>query len=152
MRPDLSSTPWNGLQYITGCTRQEALAHVLCADVKEDPWGYSLLGKRPSFIPLHEHDNHLGIFAYPDPKIRDATMQRLLFFTGKGYIGLAPFTALVRDKVCLLEEAQFPIILRPNGDSWVVVRGSYIHGVMDGEGWDEMMFERDSSLESFEIR
>jgi hypothetical protein len=141
-------------KYITGCTRQEALAHVLCADVKEfkeDPWGYSLLGKRPSFIPLHEHDYHLGIFADPEPKIRDATMQRLLFFTGKGYMGIAPFTARVGDKVCLLEGAQFPIILRPNGDSWVVVGESYIHGIMDGEGWDEMMFEGDSSLESFDI-
>jgi Heterokaryon incompatibility protein (HET) len=142
-------------KYITGCTRQEALAHVLCADVKEftqDPRRYSLLGKRPSFIPLPEHDDHLGIFAYPDPKIRDATMQRLLFFTGKGYMGLAPFTAQVGDKVCLLEGAQFPIILRPNGDSWVVVGESYSHGIMDGEGWDEMMSEGDSGLESFEIR
>lgn len=142
-------------KYITGCTRQEALAHILCADVKEfneDVSRCSLLGKRPSFIPLPEHDDHLAIFAFPDPKIRDATMERRLFFTGKGYIGLAPFTAQVGDKVCLLEGAQFPIILRPNGDYWVVVGESYIHGIMDGEGWDEMMSEGDSSLESFEIR
>ncbi|CAI6099901.1 unnamed protein product [Clonostachys chloroleuca] len=88
-------------KYITGCTRQEALAHVLCADVKEfneDLPGCSLLGKRSSFLHLPEHNDHLGIFADPDPKIRDATMQRLLFSTGKGYIGLAPSTAQVDDK------------------------------------------------------
>ena len=114
--------------------------------------GDTLLGKRPSFIPLPEHYDHLGIFAYPDPKVRVATMQRLLLFTEKGYMGLAPFTARVGDKVCLLEGAQFPIILRPNGDSWTLVGESYIHGIMDGEGWDEMMSEEDANLESFEIR
>ncbi|KAK7211997.1 hypothetical protein V2G26_019175 [Clonostachys chloroleuca] len=144
-------------KYITGCTRQEALAHVLCADVKdfnEDPSGYSLLGKRSSFLRLPDHDDHLGIFADPDPNIRDATMRRLLFFTVKGYMGLAPLTAQVGDKVCLLKGAQFPIILRPNGDHWIVVGESYIHGIMDGEGCDEMTSGGDCNLESkgFEIR
>jgi hypothetical protein len=115
--------------------------------------GYSLLGKRGSVLHLPEHHDYLGgIFADPDPKIRHATMGRLLFITGKGYMGLAPYTAEIDDRVCLLDGAQFPIILRPEEDSWTVVGESYIYGIMDGEGWNEMMSEGDSSLSTFEIK
>jgi hypothetical protein len=52
-------------KYITGCTRQEALGHVLCAHV-EDPWGYSLLGKG---LPLSLFPNTVIILAFSPPPI-----------------------------------------------------------------------------------
>lgn len=147
-------SPWS--HYITGCTRQEALAHTMCADVKdfgEDPQGYSLLGKRLNSIPIPPHGDDLGIFAWPDPRVRDATIQRLLFFTEKGYMGLAPYTAQPSDKVCLLNGAQFPIILRRKEDYWTVIGESYIHGIMDGEGWREMLSAQNTEqkLQSFRV-
>ena len=56
--------------------------------------------------------------------------------------------------VAALKGAQFPIILRSNGDHWIVVGESYIHGIMTGKRYDEMTSGRDCNLESktFEIR
>jgi hypothetical protein len=54
--------------YITGCTRQEAPAHTVCADAdgfNEDYQVYSLLGKLPSSVLLPDHSDDLGIFASP---------------------------------------------------------------------------------------
>jgi hypothetical protein len=143
--------------YVTGCTRQEALAHTVCADVtdfNEHPWAYSLLGRRPNSVPIPDHGDNLGIFACPDPLIRDSTAQRLLFFTRKGYMGLAPYTAEPGDKVCLLKGAQFPIILRPDEDYWHLVGESYIHGIMDGEGWRETLSPQNTEqkMQTFRVK
>jgi hypothetical protein len=105
--------------YITGCTSQEALAHTICADavpVPDDAGLHSLLGKRPSSVHLPTHGSGLRIFASPDPTVRDSTVQMLLFFTNKGYIGLAPYTTELGDRVCLRKGAQLPIILRPKDE------------------------------------
>lgn len=77
-----ASAYWS--KYITGRTRQEALAHTVCADIeglKEDRQGYSLLAKRGGSARLGEHNSDLDIFAPINPFIRDCTIQRLLFFT-----------------------------------------------------------------------
>jgi hypothetical protein len=66
-------------------------------------------------------------------------------------MGLAPYTAKVGEKVYLLKGAQLPIILKGEGVYWEVVGDCYIHGIMDGEGWEEMMSESDSDLSLFEI-
>jgi hypothetical protein len=55
--------PWS--KYITGCTRQVALAHIVYADVvyfSDGPQIYSLLGKRLPSVPVPDHDDNLGIF------------------------------------------------------------------------------------------
>jgi hypothetical protein len=143
-------TPWS--KYITGCTRQEAFAHTVCADATCAE-AYSVLGKRPASVPVPEHGDNLGVFAWPDPSIRDTTVQRVLFFTDKGYMGLAPYTAIVGDKVCLLKGAQFPIILRPEKDDWVLVGESYVHGIMDGEGWQDMLSDStEGEMRTFAVR
>ncbi|KAH7354691.1 heterokaryon incompatibility protein-domain-containing protein [Rhexocercosporidium sp. MPI-PUGE-AT-0058] len=140
--------PWS--KYITGCTRQEALAHTVCADAacfSDDPQVHSLLGKRLASVPVPDHDHDLGIFAWPDPLVRDSTVQRVLFFTDKGYMGLGPYTTNIGDKVCLLKGAQFPVILRGEKDDWALVGESYVHGIMDGEGWQEMLSEKNTECE-----
>ncbi|KAM3077566.1 hypothetical protein ACMFMG_006902 [Clarireedia jacksonii] len=145
--------PWS--KYITGCTRQEALAHTVCADAAcfSDDLAYSLLGKRFASVPVPDHDDDLGIFAWPIPSVRDSTVQRFLFFTNKGYMGLAPYTTSVGDKVCLLKGAQFPIILREDDDDWILIGESYVHGIMDGEGWQKMLSDEstENNIQTFAI-
>ncbi|KAL4892860.1 hypothetical protein BDV59DRAFT_178818 [Aspergillus ambiguus] len=78
------------------------------------------------------------------------THEHKLFITGKGYIGLGNCDIMVDDRVFILPGLQIPLLLRPAGvgrhqtvglcDSYTVVSGSYVHGIMDGEvvkgsGW-----------------
>lgn len=77
-------------------------------------------------------------------KFRDhlwRTIYRRMMRTDTGYIGLAPRTTEVGDRVALLKGASVPILLRPNGDTWINVGEAYVHGIMYGEQWDEIKCE-----------
>jgi hypothetical protein len=64
---------------------------------------------------------------------REVIVQRNLFFTKRGYMGLAPIGAKEGDRVCVLHGLESPLIVRPQDDYYLVVGGSYIYGMMNGE-------------------
>lgn len=57
--------------------------------------------------------------------------------TDMGYIGIASHGTQEGDCVVLLAGAQTPFILRPDGPRWTIAGECYIHGIMNGEAWDE---------------
>lgn len=58
---------------------------------------------------------------------------RVFIITKKGYIGLAPQGAKIGDIVCVIFGGDVPVLLRPDGDGFILVSESYIHGLMEGE-------------------
>lgn len=64
--------------------------------------------------------------------------RRRMTKTEKGRLGLVPREALPGDKVVLIAGSIAPFILRPaNSSRYRVVGDCCIHGIMDGEAWDE---------------
>jgi hypothetical protein len=82
----------------------------------------------------------------------NVTSNRRIFKTKRGYMGLAPETAEVGDRVCVLFGAKVPHILREeragegttgdaaakDGGCYVLVGDAYVHGLMDGEALDQV--------------
>ncbi|KAJ3476544.1 hypothetical protein NLG97_g9097 [Lecanicillium saksenae] len=67
--------------------------------------------------------------------IRMTVHSRRLFYSEKGYLGLARYDAKVGDKICLLHGGSVPYILRQDDESCHLFKGEcYVHGLMDGEG------------------
>jgi hypothetical protein len=61
-------------------------------------------------------------------------MQRHIFVTDEGYIGMAPLEARRGDEIWILSGCSIPILLRRlNVKCWQVVGECYIHGFMYGE-------------------
>ena len=98
------------------------------------------------------------------PMLERATGSRRLFISTKGYVGLAPLNAEVSDLICILYGGQTPFILRnysntcpkiqhifgEEGNAYLFIGESYVHGIMDGEAYGE--FKRGNSnakLETF---
>jgi len=69
-------------------------------------------------------------------------------------MGLGPHNAERGDKICILNGGQFPIILRQEYDSWLVVGESYVHGIMDGEAGHQLSFDESGApvLQRFVIK
>ena len=59
--------------------------------------------------------------------------RRALFRTRQGLVGNGPDQLQEGDKVCILFGGEVPIILRPEGDHYLLIGESYVHGVMGGE-------------------
>lgn len=51
--------------------------------------------------------------------------------------GTAFHPVMVDDSIVLLEGAEHPVVLRPNGDTWIFVGPAFILGIMDGEEWSD---------------
>lgn len=62
-------------------------------------------------------------------------LQRRLFRTRKGYLGLGGHGLLKGDRICILAGGAVPFILRPRstGEHHEFIGDAYVHGVMDGE-------------------
>lgn len=69
-----------------------------------------------------------------------ATAMRKLFISEKEeWLGLAPMDAEVGDRIALLEGGNVPYILRQKPgqeNEWLIIGDAYVHGIMDGEGWN----------------
>ncbi len=66
--------------------------------------------------------------------VRLWTQARSLILSTNGYIGLAPFSTLRGDKICVFHGLHAPVVVRPNPDnSYTFVGDAYIHALMDGE-------------------
>ena len=57
-----------------------------------------------------------------------------VFETTKGYIGSGSANTQPGDKVFLLSGCPVPVILRPDGDGWLLVSSCYVEGLSHGEG------------------
>ncbi|KAL6408274.1 hypothetical protein AUP68_08129 [Ilyonectria robusta] len=63
--------------------------------------------------------------------------RRMMRASDDGMFGIVPQAARVGDKIALLKGARLPIVLRERGSEWAVIGEAYIHGLMNGERWDE---------------
>ena len=71
-----------------------------------------------------------------------------LLSTAEGYIGWGHANAEIDDQIWLLSGSPVPIVLRPVGNSYVMVGDVYIYGVLDGKA-TEALIEED--LETIKI-
>jgi hypothetical protein len=79
-------------------------------------------------------------FLCADVVLERAVMRRLARTT-KGYLALLPFDAEVTNSIVLLQGGKTPYVVRRKGGSWEFVGDCYVHGIMDGEAWDESRLE-----------
>jgi hypothetical protein len=68
-------------------------------------------------------------------------LERKLFMTKQGHMGIGPRVMEPGDKVCVLFGGKTPYIVRPtlNPDEYLFLGDCYVHGFMDGEaieGWE----------------
>jgi hypothetical protein len=63
-------------------------------------------------------------------------INRRMFTTRDGYIGLGPKEMQPGDSIVLLSGGRLPFVLRPDGSSFRIVGDSYVHGMMAGEKYD----------------
>ena len=63
---------------------------------------------------------------------------RRLARTEKGYLALVPAHAGVGDSIALCKGGKTPLVLKPSvAGSWELVGDAYVHGIMNGEAFDE---------------
>ncbi|KIW03277.1 uncharacterized protein PV09_05493 [Verruconis gallopava] len=62
---------------------------------------------------------------------------RRMFRTQSSYIGLGPREMQVGDKVAICSGGKVPLILRACGDGYLFIGDCYVHGLMNGEKYDE---------------
>ncbi|KAL9119214.1 MAG: hypothetical protein Q9187_004237 [Circinaria calcarea] len=67
----------------------------------------------------------------------ERTPNRKLVRTKKGYIGLASDVVRVNDLVVLCEGGKLPLVVRKDGQVHKFVSDCYIHGIMNGEAFEE---------------
>jgi hypothetical protein len=136
-----------------------------------DPDFYEPLFRRwfaGEWEPHPQFDTHLEIPDFQTSFLR-AAGARKLFVSKKGYVGLAPLGARVGDMICNLFGGQTPFVLRRakgadevredcaasfggSGSLYFFVGESYVHGLMDGEAYEEFQQgESDDQRESFLI-
>jgi len=60
-------------------------------------------------------------------------MERKLFRTQKGYIGLGSPLLESGDLICILFGTRTPFALKKRGDAFEFIEDCYVHGIMDGE-------------------
>jgi len=68
--------------------------------------------------------------------------QRRMIKTNDGLIGLAPELTRKGDFVCLFKGGMVPLVMRKVNSRWMLIGDSYVHGIMHGEGFEEMKCER----------
>ncbi|KAL7898336.1 heterokaryon incompatibility domain-containing protein [Trichoderma sp. TUCIM 5745] len=68
-------------------------------------------------------------------------LKRRFATTRKGYFALVPEKSAVGDTIAILKGGNYPFVLRARGQSWSLVGECYVHGVMNGEAFDESACE-----------
>ena len=114
---------------------------------------------------VHKHDEWTFFDPWQDMAfaalVKGASFGRRFMITERGFMGLAPAPASVGDMVCVVEGSQTPLVLAkvghyefhnpdtPNLIDWHFVGDCYLHGIMDGEAWQNT---EEGEHESFLIR
>ncbi|VUC22355.1 unnamed protein product [Clonostachys rosea] len=65
------------------------------------------------------------------------TLYRRLARTRMGYLAVVPAESCPGDPVALFEGCKTPLVLKEKGNQWELVGPAYVHGVMQGEAWDD---------------
>ena len=78
----------------------------------------------------------------------EGAYERRLGRGANGHLCLVPTTTEVGDKVVLAKGGRVPLVVRQDGRAgyWKVIGEAYVHGIMDGQAWDE------SKCTKFKIR
>jgi hypothetical protein len=79
-------------------------------------------------------------FLCADVVLERAVMRRL-GRTAKGYLALLPFDTLETDIIVLLQGGKTPYVIRRKEGCWQFVGDCYVHGIMDGDAWDDSKLE-----------
>ncbi|RSM01870.1 hypothetical protein CDV31_011154 [Fusarium ambrosium] len=151
--------------YIGGSTMLDAYFRTLCMDIDplkvspDDPpteastvkadhntrglhdewwWETSLRKQKDAQGPPKVHTRHSLIFR---SHIALMVSGRRLFFSKKGYLGLAPDEAQKGDQIWILNGGRLPLVLRRLeahvqgflASRYILIGDSYVHGVMHGE-------------------
>jgi hypothetical protein len=84
-------------------------------------------------------------------RIYNASVNRAMFVTTKGYLGLAPWNARKGDLICVLLGGSTPFLLRPvpGRKHFTLVGECYVYGIMGGELFGHEMGH--ARLRDFEI-
>lgn len=117
--------------------------------------------------PHPQFDTHLDVPDFQTSFFRAAGARKLLV-SKKGYVGLAPLGARVGDLICILFGGQTPFVLRRamganevredcaaafggSGSLYFFMGESYVHGLMDGEAYEEFQQGEGDQQESFVV-
>jgi Heterokaryon incompatibility protein (HET) len=132
-----------GKSYIGGGTIVDAFARTVFADhcvlMRIDESGFY-----DSFWNGEAPGGHEGFDRYRNSRIilflalDTYSYNRRLIITSGGWIGLAPAETQEGDFVCVLRGCCVPVVLRKEGDHFLFVGDSYIHGLMDGLAMDRV--------------
>ena len=79
-------------------------------------------------------------FLCADVVLERAVMRRL-GRTAKGYLALLPFDNLETDVIVLLQGGKTPYVIHCKELCCEFVGDCYVHGIMDGDAWDESKLE-----------
>jgi hypothetical protein len=74
----------------------------------------------------------------------DRAAERPISRTKGGYTGLGRPLAAAGDQIMLCKGGKLPLVLREVGGTrnWELIGDSYVHGMTNGELWDESKCER----------
>ena len=78
------------------------------------------------------------------------TMNRRSIFISDYIVGLALWDARSNDQVCVLPGCKFPVVLRKQGNHYILVGETYVDGYMHGKAMDELK-DGKFRLQDFEI-
>ena len=91
--------------------------------------------KKVRLIPVDDNET-IEVEALLMPSLRYIKRRRFATTT-RGHYGLMPGQAALGDKIAILKGGNFPFVLRSYEQSWNLVAGCYLHGVMNGELFDK---------------
>jgi hypothetical protein len=106
----------------------------------------SRIGKGPVFDSLFNASvlrrrSRCPEFGVKFEKVLGITHHRRLARTKGGFLGLVDAESQIGDSVAISKGGRTPLILRPRGEHWELIGDSYMHGMMNGELYDEKRCE-----------
>jgi hypothetical protein len=148
--------------YPTGESRTRAFWRTLCTDISSNhlesaeqaftSWRQAM--KAPRVLKKYRIDKFRGMYEYlaavgysVTDTVYDGdglflTLMRPAFYsrfaiTRMGYFALVPPKTKVGDQVGLFKGGKVPLTVRQEDNKWRLVGESYVHGIMQGEAFDE---------------
>ncbi|KAF2228474.1 hypothetical protein EV356DRAFT_457751 [Viridothelium virens] len=70
-------------------------------------------------------------------KLLNPASIRKFAVTEKGYFALVPYESRAGDHFILLKGGQVPYVIRQQGEKWNHIGECYVHGLMEGEAFEE---------------
>jgi hypothetical protein len=74
--------------------------------------------------------------------LTSALFLRRLARTKNSYLSLVPAAARISDSIAICKGGGRPLVIRPHGDSWGIIGECYVHGIMNGQAYDEAKCRR----------